>query len=129
MKITFKKIPIIAAVLAVIGSACHTTAQAKAVPATLKSADENAMQALKATLAKAMNTSKVELGASDPTRSSSLTVLPKSVVGLRGGNQANYALPTQFDLFMEGSDCYLVKRGTETKIMLEGVACQALKTN
>lgn len=126
MTIIFKKAPIMAAIIAVIGSACTTTAQAKAVPAILASADDNTMQTLKATLAKAMNTSSVNLGPSDPTRAPTFSVLPKSVVGLRGGNHANFALPTQFDLFMDGTDCYVVKRGTETKIMLDGVACKPL---
>ena len=112
-----------AAIAALIGSACHTTAQAQPVPAVLETADNASMQALKATLAKAMNTSRVDLGASDPTQSSNITVLPKSVVGIRGGDYGNYALPTQFNLMMDGQNCYLVKRGTETKIMLDGVAC------
>ena len=129
MKITFKKTPIIATIFAVLGSSCHTTAQAQIVPAILQSADENTMQTLKAALAESMKTSKVELGASDPTRSPALSVLPKSVVGLRGGNYANYALPTQFDIFMEGQSCYLVKRGTDRKIMLNGVACRPYSKN
>ena len=129
MKLDLLKTSILAGLTALITSACHTTAQAKPVPAVLKTSDEPSMQALKSVLAKAMNTSKVELGASDPTNTSTISVLPKSVIGIRGQDYANFALPTQFDLMMEGSSCYLVKQGTETKIMLEDVACRPFKKN
>jgi len=68
----------------------------------------------------------VELGASDPTSSSTISVLPKSVTGSFGNDHANFALPTQFDLMMDGESCYLVKRGSDTKILLEGVSCKPL---
>jgi len=115
-----------ASIIAMAGSACHTTAQTQPSPAVLKSADESSMQALKSALAKAMKTSKVELGASDLTSSSTISVLPKSVTGLYGNDQANFALPTQFDLMMDGNDCYLLKRGSDNKIPLEGVNCTPL---
>lgn len=124
MKILHKITPIMAGLMAVIGSACHTSAQAEPSLAVLKNSDEASMQALKSALAKAMKTTKVELGASDPTNSSSISVLPKSVKGLHGNDQANFALPTQFDLMMEGRSCYLLKRGSDTKIPLEGVNCK-----
>jgi len=129
MKLDFLRTSILAGLSALVASACHTTAQAQPAPAVLKSSDEPSMQALKSALAKAMNTSKVELGASDPANSSTISVLPKSVIGIRGQNYANFALPTQFDLMMEGSSCYLIKQGTEAKIMLEGVACRPFEQN
>jgi len=124
MKLDSIKTSILAGLAALIASACHTSAQAQPTPAVLKNADESSMQTLKSALAKAMNTSKVELGASDPTSSSTMSVLPKSVRGLYGNDHANFALPTQFDLMMEGRHCYLLKRGTDTRIPLKGVNCR-----
>lgn len=114
--------------MAIIGTACQTTAQTQPSLAVLESSNENSMQTLKSALAKAMKTSKVELGASDPTRSSTISVLPKSLRGLYGNDQANFALPTQFDLMMDGQSCYLVKRGSDTKIPLQGVNCRPISS-
>lgn len=124
MKLSSLSMPVISGLLAITGSACHTTAHADPVPAILANADDASMRALKSTLAKAMNKSKIELGASDPTQSPNISVLPKSVVGLPGGDYANQALPTQFDLMMDGRNCYVVKRGTETKIKVDGIVCK-----
>ena len=126
MKITSKIMPIMTGLLAITVTACHTTAHAQPSPAVLKNSDESSMKILKSALAKAMKTSRVELGTSDPTRSSSISVLPKSVRGLNGNDYANFALPTQFDLMMEGRNCYLVKRGSENKIPLQGIRCKSL---
>jgi len=126
MKLNFKITSVMASIMAITGSACQTTAQAQPSLAVLKNSDETSMQALKSALAKAMKTSKVELGASDPTNSSTISVLPKSLRGLYGNDQANFALPTQFDLMMNGESCYLVKRGSDTKIPLQGVKCRPL---
>jgi len=128
MKLNFKITSVMASMMAITGTACQTTAQAQPSPAVLKSSDEASMKLLKSALAKAMGTSKVELGASDPTSSSTITVLPKSVTGSFGNDHANFALPTQFDLMMDGTSCYLVKRGSDTKIPLQGLNCRPLSS-
>lgn len=129
MKLPSLSTPVISCLAAIIGSACHTTTHAEPVPAIMANADDASMQALKSTLAKAMNKSKIELGASDPTRSPNISVLPKSVVGIPGGDYANQALPTQFDLMMDGRNCYVVKRGTEAKIKVDGIVCKPFEQN
>jgi len=110
---------------AVLAGACQSTA-AVATPAVLTQADAATMARLKATLAKAMGRSPIELGPGDPTQSSVLSVLPLPPGPLE---DRSLAKPTIFRLEIEGKTCMLVREGEHgasgARITLEGVACRA----
>ena len=112
-------------------TACQTTAQAKPLPAVLLKADADTMDKVKAALAKSMGSPSVVLGTVDLTKSSVISAFPKRGVMPAGApqNQAgNFALPTRFDVMMDGQNCYMIKNGTDEKIPLTGVKCKAAAT-
>ncbi len=92
-----------------------------AKPAVLTQADEAAMARLRATLAKEMGRSDVQLGPGDPTQSSTLSVLPLPPGPLE---DRSLAKPTIFRLEIEGETCLLVREDTGARILLEGVNCR-----
>jgi len=111
-------------------TACQTTAQAEAeaVPAVLKKADAATMDTVKMALAKSMGSPSVVLGTLDLTKSSVISAFPKRGVMPAGAPQnhaGNFALPTRFNMMMDGRNCYMVKNGTDEKILLPGVECKA----
>jgi hypothetical protein len=108
---------------AMAGGGCQSTATA-GVPAVLTQADEAAMGRVKATLAKAMGRSQVELGPGDPTQSSVVSVLPLPPSPL---DDRSLAKPTLFRLEIEDDACFLVREDTGERFMLEGVKCRAAK--
>lgn len=103
-----------------IAGACQTVGAAPQ-PAQLMPGDAAAMDQLKAALAKEMGRSPVDIGPSDPTRSSTISVLP-----VPGGplNDRDMALPTVFKLETDGQVCALVREGTAKRIALDGVTCR-----
>jgi hypothetical protein len=111
-------------------TACQTTAQAEAeaVPAVLKKADAASMDKVKSALAKSMGSPSVVLGTIDLTKTSVISAFPKRGIMPLGApqNQAgNFALPTRFNMMIDGRNCYMVKNGTDEKILLPGVECKA----
>jgi hypothetical protein len=107
-------------VSAVLAGACQLTAPP--VPAVLANADDAAMARLRATLAKAMGRSPVELGPGDPAQSSVLSVLPLPPGPLE---DRSLAKPTIFRLELQSETCVLVREDTGARYMLEDVACRA----
>lgn len=105
---------------AVLAGACQLTSAG--VPAVLINADAAALARLKATLAKAMGRSPVELGPGDPTQSSMLSVLPLPPGPLE---DRSLAKPTIFRLEIQGETCVLVREDTGARVALEGVDCRA----
>ena len=91
-------------------------------PALLMQGDAVAMDQLKAVLAREVGRAPVDLGPSDPTQSSVISVLPVPAGPL---NDRDMALPTVFRLESDGRTCALVRESTGVRIALEGVTCKA----
>jgi len=103
-----------------LGACQHTDAP---IPAVLADGSDETMAALKGHLADAMGTSRIELGAGDPTQTPSVSVLPPPLTDLETRSPAT---PTLFNLMMVGDTCYAVREGSDERIELTGVACRAL---
>ena len=103
-----------------VGSACQS-AMSPPQPALLMPGDSAAMRQLRLALETELGRRPVDLGPSDPTRSSVISVLPVPA-GLL--NDRDLALPTTFRLESEGQTCALVREGAGTRIVLDGVTCR-----
>ncbi|NQY13401.1 MAG: hypothetical protein HRT81_06015 [Henriciella sp.] len=90
-------------------------------PAVLQDKDIDTMTALRAALAQSMDRATIELGAGDPTVTPSIAVLPPKPTTFETQSPA---LPTMFDLYMRGDDCFAMRRGDGAEIALEGVRCR-----
>lgn len=106
-------------VSALASGACQSSG---AVPAVLTHGDEASINRLKATLAKAMSQTQVQLGPGDPTQTSVLSVLPLPPGPLE---DRSLAKPTIFRIEIEGKTCSLVREDTGDRVNLEEVACRA----
>lgn len=96
--------------------------QSMPAPAVLTKADPAAMEALKATLAKAMGRARIELGPGDPTQTSVISVLP---LPLAPQEDRSLAMPTILRLEIQGSACVLIREDSGARIPLDGVECKA----
>ena len=103
-----------------LAGACQSGAGASQ-PALLMQGDRPAMDQLRAVLAKEMGRAAIDLGPSDPTRSSMISVLPVPAGPL---NDRDMALPTVFRLESDGKACALVRQETGARIVLDGVKCR-----
>jgi hypothetical protein len=92
-------------------------------PAVLVSADEETLARLRALLAEAMGTARVDLGPEDLTQSSVISVHPPRLGPLEGRCPA---VPTQFDLMLDGGQCFAVRRGDGDAHALPEIACRPL---
>ena len=108
-------------VIALLAGACQSGAGAQ-TPALLMQGDGWALEQLRAVLAKEMGRTAIDLGPSDPTRSSVISVLP---VPAGPRNDRDMALPTLFRLELDGRTCSLVREETGVRRVLDGVACRA----
>jgi hypothetical protein len=110
------------AILMLAASAAPASCQSASprTPAVLVSADEETMTRLRSVLADAMQTAEIELGPEDPTQSSVISVLPARLGPLEGRSPS---IPTQFDLVLEGGQCFAVRRGGAAHA-LTGIACR-----
>ncbi len=81
------------------------------------------MTELKSVLAKAMNTASVDIGPGDLTKTSTISVLPPR---LGPHEQRSPVKPTQFDIILKGSGCFVVRRDTGEEYELRGVSCRAV---
>lgn len=108
-------------VIGLLAGACQSVAVTPQ-PALLMHGDMAGLDRLKAALAKEMGRSPVDLGPSDPTRSSVISVLP-----VPGGplNDRDMALPALFRLESDGKVCALVREETGRRVVLDGVTCRA----
>lgn len=110
--------------------ACQTLAHNAPAPAVLVKQDAQSMEAIKIAVAKAMQSKSAVIEAADLTQQSSLTALPAKIGNPYsdpgfGGNQT--ALPTQFELMIDGQGCYLVQLGHNEPYRLDGVACRKIQ--
>lgn len=112
--------PIIAMSLLALG-ACQSEGARK--PAVLASSDLETMNYVKSVLAEAMDVAHVEIGAGDPARISTISVLPRRPSQYEGMSPAE---PTQFDIVLIGARCCLVRRDTGETYELRNVSCRAL---
>ncbi len=90
-------------------------------PAVLTSNDPDAIARLKAALAEAMGQAQVELGPGDPTRSPTVSVLPRPPGPLE---DRSLALPTIFRLEIEGGECFVVREDGQVRKRIEGAGCK-----
>ena len=105
-------------VIALVVGACAGAPQ----PALLMQGDTVAMDQLRAVLAREMGRAEVDIGPSDPTVSSVISVLPVPTGPL---NDRDMALPTVFRLESDGQGCALLRQGTGARIALDGAKCRA----
>lgn len=75
---------------------------------------------LKAALGEMMQTRRIDLGPSDPTQSTSLTVLPPPI---SPHETRSTALPVRFDLIMRNGKCYVVRHDNGDSRELPQGAC------
>ena len=109
-------------------SACQTVPSGEMVPASLTSADESAMTALKTAAAEVLNRRTVKLGAMDILNSPNVSILPERSYSQPGGpfDQRDFAIPTQLVLMTDGTNCFLIKQNTRDIAQVNGVQCRAL---
>lgn len=119
MKVFDKLAAVVFGVAATMGCETHMSP----TPAVLETADAETMASLTATLAAAMDRAQVELGPSDLTAESVITVLPPP---LGPGEDRSLATPTYFDLMIIDGDCVAVRRETGDQYVLDGVSCRPL---
>lgn len=109
-------------------SACQTVPSAEMVPASLTSADESSMSALKTAAAEVLKRQNVKLGAMDILNSPNVSILPERSYSQPGGpfDQRDFAIPTQLVLMTDGTNCFLMKQDTQDIAQVNGVQCRAL---
>ncbi|MEM8921752.1 MAG: hypothetical protein AAGB25_10285 [Pseudomonadota bacterium] len=90
--------------------------------AVLDQADKTSLDALRASLADAMELADVTLGPIDLTQTSTISVLPPK---LGPHDTRSPALPTQFDLMIEDDDCVVVRRDTGESFAVKDLKCRA----
>ncbi|GAB4517175.1 MAG: hypothetical protein Kow00133_01450 [Amphiplicatus sp.] len=113
-----------AALGALLMSACQSNGEGEGRPAVLASADAETMAQVKSALAEAMGVAKIELGAGDPAKVSTLSVLPPRPTP---HEDRSLARPTQFDIVLKEGRCFAVRRNTGEAHELEGVSCRPLR--
>ncbi|MBY9067859.1 hypothetical protein K1X12_13190 [Hyphomonas sp. WL0036] len=101
--------------MSVLG-ACQGTLR----PAVLADKSPETMAEVTGVLAKAVNRAQIQLGASDPTVQSMISVLPPPP----GPHESNSpAMPIVFDIVLMGEDCYVRSREGGEMYALSGIAC------
>jgi hypothetical protein len=107
----------------VLGSAaCQTTAQIPVRAAVLLDDSQQAIVAIQSTLEPVLQQGRVNLGPSDLTRDSVITVLPPPPGPYEGNSPA---MPRYFELVTDGKHCFLRERGERALHSLAGVNCRA----
>lgn len=91
-------------------------------PALLMPGDTGAMERLTTALETEMARSPINLGPSDPTHSSMISVLPVPAGPL---NDRDLSLPTVFRLQIDEQGCALMREDGGRRIGLAGVTCRA----
>lgn len=104
---------------AMLTGACQTVAPD--APARLVNADEATLAQVRSVLANALDRATVELGPGDPSKKSTISVLPPP---LAAREDRSLAAPVIFDIMLSGDDCYAVNRETGEAFAL-GVPCRA----
>ena len=104
----------------ILGACQHSPV---AQPAVLADASVETMDAVKASLAAAMDRAHIEFGAGDPTTIPSISVLPPPPSTFETQSPA---MPIIFDLFVRGDFCFAVAEGSKDEVVLPGVTCRPL---
>jgi len=108
--------------LALGSAACQTTAQVSVRAAVLLDDNERAIKAIQSTLESVIQQGRVNLGPSELTRDSVITVLPPPPGPYEGNSPA---MPRYFELVTDGQSCFLHERGNKTLHSVAGVDCRA----
>lgn len=108
--------------LALGSAACQTTAQISVRPAVLLDDNEQAIMAIQSTLETVLQQGRVNLGPSQLTQDSVITVLPPAPGPYEGNSPA---MPRYFELVTDGKQCFLRERGARDLHALAGVNCRA----
>jgi hypothetical protein len=108
--------------LALGSAACQTTAQIPVRAAVLLDDSQQAIVAIQSTLEPVLQQGRVNLGPSDLTRDSVITVLPPPPGPYEGNSPA---MPRYFELVTDGKHCFLRERGERALHSLAGVNCRA----
>ncbi|MEM9738663.1 MAG: hypothetical protein AAF829_02260 [Pseudomonadota bacterium] len=98
-----------------MAAGCQTVTD-EAVPAVLADDAPETMDRLKAGLAEAVGRANIELGAGDPTQTSTITILPPAPSPLE---TASVAMPTPFRLMMRGDTCMAVHGETGEEFAMD----------
>lgn len=118
---SFLKLGSLALIGSLVASACQSSPSF--TYAALKTADSQSMNVVMTVLARAMNRARVEIGPGDLTMTSTISVLPP---GLSPDEDRSTVTPALFDIMLEGSVCYVVRRDSGDAFQLRGVACRPL---
>lgn len=108
--------------LALGSAACQTTAQVSVRAAVLLDDNERAIKAIQSTLESVIQQGRVNLGPSELTRDSVITVLPPPPGPYEGNSPA---MPRYFELVTDGQSCFLRERDARELHALPGVNCRA----
>lgn len=106
--------------LSVLALAACQHAQS-ASPAVLQDTEVSTLDALRSALGEAIGQTAVELGAGDPTVTPSVAILPPKPSTFETQSPA---MPTMFDLYVRGDNCFAIRRGDDAEIALIGVRCR-----
>ncbi len=114
---------------ATLTSSCHTISAApEPQAAQLVKADDASLYRIKSAIENDMKRKNIVFGATDWNRSSVISVLPVKSISPNGApfNQQDFAVPILFELMMAGPECYLIRKDTQKKIILNDINCQPL---
>jgi hypothetical protein len=103
-----------------LGCATHSGQK----PARLAATDAATMTAVRTALSAAMGRTRIDLGPEDMAVSTTISVLPPPL-GLY--DTRSLAVPTLFDIRMDGRTCILVARSDGKIYPLRGVTCRAVE--
>jgi hypothetical protein len=107
-----------ALLMATLSMGCATSGPAQ--PAKLATTDAATMTKVRAVLATATGRPRFELGPDDMATSTAITVLPPPLGPLE---TRSLAVPSVFDITMQGGACVLVARSDGKTYPLRGVRC------
>lgn len=105
-------------VILTLGACQHASER---VDAMLADGEPETVDALKAGLGEAMGRTFIELGASDPTEQSVVSVLP---LPLSDADDRSLERPTLFDLVLDDGVCVAINRETGQETRLTNVPCR-----
>ena len=102
---------------------CQSTS-AVPQPAVLEKANNETVARLKTAIAAAMDKGRVDFGAVDLENAPQIPVLPPRAGPFEG---QSLALPTYFDLAIEGGSCVVVRRSTGEAFSVPNISCKLLE--
>lgn len=124
----------LAIMAAILLTACQSTMQKNDMqPALLVDTSDGALELVASHLAEALGKAQIKLGAMDLEVSNTIPVLPPRQLAPSSPNSPpehimSATVPTLFDLYISGSDCFAVRRDAGQGIPLPGVTCRPMPT-